>query len=128
MLASGGFFWKMNLDKRVNLLTDKQASSLEPIFEILEDETKRKYTLIEGEDIYHIQISKPFSRKEENTLIKTYIENKSDNNYRKIMNEALEEVMIRNTQSMGVHFMMDEVILAGYFLQRNLKIRRLMNE
>ena len=47
----------MNLDKRVNLLTDKQASSLEPIFEILEDETKRKYTLIEGEDIYHIQIS-----------------------------------------------------------------------
>ncbi len=117
----------MDLDKRVAELSDSQANSLEPIFEILEDETKRKYTVIEGEDIYHIQISKPFSRKEENTLIKTYIENKSDNNYRKIMNEALEEVMIRNTQSMGVHFMMDEVILAGYFLQRNLKIRRLMD-
>jgi hypothetical protein len=44
------------------------------------------------------------------------------------MNEALEEVMIRNSQSMGLHFMMDELSLAGYFLQRNLKIRRLMNE
>ena len=118
----------MDLDKRVAELSDSQANSLEPIFEILDNDNTEKYTLTDGKEIYHIQISKPFSMKEEHTLIETYIENKSDEKYRKIMDKLLEKVMIRNTQSMGLHFMMDEVILAGYFLQRNLKIRRLMNE
>ena len=117
----------MDLDKRVAELSDSQANSLEPIFEILDNDNTEKYTLSDGKEIYHIQISKPFSMKEEHTLIETYIENKSDNNYRKIMNEVLEEVMIRNTQSMGLHFMMDELILTGYFLKRNLKLRRLMD-
>jgi|APSaa5957512535_1039671.scaffolds.fasta_scaffold190247_1 hypothetical protein len=117
----------MDLDKRVAELSDSQANSLEPIFEILDNDNTEKYTLTDGKEIYHIQISKPFSMKEEHTLIETYIENKSDEKYRKIMDKLLEKVMIRNTQSMGLHFMMDELILTGYFLKRNLKLRRLMD-
>ena len=118
----------MNLDERVDMLSDKQASTLEPIFEILDNDNTQKYAITDGNEIYHIRISKPFSKKEENTLIKSYIENRSDENYRKIMNEALEEVMIRNSQSMGVHFIMDELSLASYYLRRNFKIRKLMKE
>ena len=113
----------MDLDKRVAELSDSQANSLEPIFEILDNDNTEKYTLTDGKEIYHIQISKPFSMKEEHTSI----ENKSDEKYRKIMDKLLEKVMIRNTQSMGLHFMMDELILTGYFLKRNLKLRRLMD-
>jgi len=118
----------MNLDEKVDMLSDEQAISLEPIFEILHKDNKQKYTLIADQDIYHIQISKPFSGAEEKTLINAYLENKSDENYRKIMEEALDEVMIRNSQSLGLHFMMDEPIHALYYLKRNLKIRRLLKE
>ncbi|MDP6845686.1 MAG: hypothetical protein QF460_01885, partial [Candidatus Nanoarchaeia archaeon] len=116
------------LDKRVAELSDSQANSLEPIFEILDNDNTEKYTLTDGKEIYHIQISKPFSGTEEKTLINAYLENKSDENYRTIMEEALNEVLKRNSQSIGLHFMMDEPSHALYFLKRNLKIRRLLKE
>jgi|TARA_Y100000310_G_scaffold87572_1_gene84403 hypothetical protein len=118
----------MDLDKRVAMLSDEQAILLEPIFEILHNDNKQKYALIDDQDIYHIQISKPFSGTEEKTLINAYLENKSDENYRTIMEEALNEVLKRNSQSIGLHFMMDEPSHALYFLKRNLKIRRLLKE
>ncbi len=118
----------MNLDEKVDMLSDEQAISLEPIFEILHNDNKQKYTIIADQDIYHIQISKPFSGTEEKTLVNAYLKNKSDENYKKIMEEALKEVLERNSQSMGLHFMMDNPSHALYYLKRNLKIRRLLKE
>lgn len=118
----------MDLDKRVDMLSDEQLNSLEPIFEILEKDVKHKYNLIDDSDIYKIQISKPFSREEEKTLINAYLENRDDENYRTIMEEALGEVLKRNSQSVGLHFMMDKPSIASYYLMRNFKIRRLLKE
>ncbi len=118
----------MELDKRVEMLSNEQLNSLEPIFEILEKDVKHKYSLIDDKDIYKVQISKPFSKEEEDTLINTYLENRDDENYRTIMEEVLDEALKRNSQSTGLHFMVNNPTVASYYLMRNFKIQRLLKE
>ena len=119
----------MNLDERVDMLTDEQANSLKPIFDILEKDEKQNYLFVDGEYEYHIPVIKPFSTNEEEAMIKAYNSNHgSDKNYKIVMEEALDETMERNSQSASIHFIREDLFFAMYYMRRNFRIQKIIEK
>ena len=110
----------MNLDKRVDMLTDEQVVELEPIIDFLNKELIMNYKTGESKIT-------SFSIKEA-MLIDAYDSVfTKDKNYLSVVDACSEKVLMTNTLHMMLHYTENEPFLVGHYFQRNLKIRKIMD-
>jgi hypothetical protein len=110
----------MNLDKRIDMLTDEQAVELDPIINLLHKELSLNYKAS--------QFELNSSAVKEAILIKAY---KSpfakDKNYQSVVDACAEKILENNTVHMLLYYSEDNSFMAGLYLQRNLKFQRLVD-
>jgi len=110
----------MNLDKIVDLLTDEQVVELEPIIDFLTKDLSMNYKAS------RFEINS--STIKESTLIEAYKSDfAKDKNYRSVVDECAEKILENNTLHLLLYYSEDNASMAGIYLQRNLKLRRLID-
>jgi hypothetical protein len=110
----------MNLDKRVDMLTDEQVVELEPIIDFLSKDPSMNYKIRE----FIINSSSV----KEAILIEAYNSDfAKEENYRSVVDACAEKILTTNTLHMLLHYSNNNEFSAGYYLQKNFQLRRLMD-
>jgi hypothetical protein len=107
----------MNLDKIVDMLTDEQLDSLDPIIDFLNDYSSEK----SGYVVTSSQIK-------ETILLEAYKSKfASDENYRSVIDACSEKIMNLNTIYMLLNYSNENHFVAMHYLKKNQQIYKLIN-